>query len=148
MCPVWVDQYSAIIRMLEEYPNINNGLSRTAQQALKIILEGENLAGKVFGLSQESEDRVFLGDSSFWVILQELLNSSPALLKLPKDKKLTPPTAKDQELTITPVGLEVLSGKRNWLEVTNIDHWIGGVHLEGDNIWYWDPDSSSIVKRT
>jgi len=138
----------AIIRMLEEYPNINNGLSRTAQQALKIILEGENLAGKVFGLSQESEDRVFLGDSSFWVILQELLNSSPALLKLPKDKKLTPPTAKDQELTITPVGLEVLSGKRNWLEVTNIDHWIGGVHLEGDNIWYWDPDSSSIVKRT
>jgi hypothetical protein len=71
--------------MLEEYPNCSNGLSRTAQQALKIIAEGEKRPGRVFSRYQESEDRMFLGDSSFWVILQERLESSPPLLSLPSD---------------------------------------------------------------
>ena len=51
--------------MFEEYPNCSNGLSRTAQQALKIIAEGEKRPGRVFSRYQESEDRMFLGDSSF-----------------------------------------------------------------------------------
>ena len=131
----------AVIRVLEEYPSWNNGLSRTGQQALKIISKGEKLAGKAFGLNQELEERVFLGDSSFWVILQEFIDSSPALLKL------TLPTVKDQELTITPVGLDVLSGKKNWLEITSLDHWIGGVHLEPSNVWCWNSDSGSVEKR-
>ncbi|WP_428088255.1 hypothetical protein [Candidatus Thioglobus sp.] len=137
----------AVIRMLEEYPNCNNGLSRTAQQALEIISKNEKLAGKAFGVNQELEERIFLGDSSFWEILQEFLDSSPALLKLPEGKKLTLPTAKDQELTITPAGLDVLSGKRNWLEITNLDRWIVGVHLEPANVWCWNSDSGSIMKK-
>jgi len=137
----------AVVRMLEEYPSFTNGLSRTAQQALKIISEGESLAGKVFGLSQESEERMFLGDSSFWLILQEFLDSSPALLTLPAGKKLTLPTDKEQKLTITSVGLEVLSGRKNWLDIKQQDRWIGGAHLEHTNTWCWNPGSGSIVKR-
>lgn len=137
----------AIVRLLEEYPSCSNGLSRTATQALKVILGGEKQPGKVFGGTQELEERVFLGDSSFWVILQELLDSSPALLKLAEGKKFNLPTSKDQELTITPAALDVLSGKRNWLEIKNPDRWIGGVHLENTNVWCWDLDSSSIVKK-
>ncbi len=136
----------AILRLLEEYPSCSNGLSRTAVQALKVISCGEKLPRKVFGGTQELEERVFLGDSSFWVILQALLDSNPALLKLPEGKQLTLPTSKDQELTITPVGLDVLSGKQNWLKITNINRWIGGVHLENANVWCWDSDSISIVK--
>ena len=59
----------AILRLLEEYPNCSNGLSRTAQQALKIISQGEKRAGRVFGAFQDSEERKFMGDSSFWEIL-------------------------------------------------------------------------------
>jgi len=136
----------AVIRMLEEYPSSFNGLSRTAQQALEIISKGEKLAGKVFALSQELEERMFLGDSSFWTILQEFLDSSPALLELPKGKKLTLQTAKEQEFSITPTGLEVLSGKRSWLKITNINRWIGGVHLEPSNVWLWNSSTNSITK--
>jgi hypothetical protein len=136
----------AITRLLEEYPNSSNGVSRTAQQALKIILEGEKLAGKIFGRSQELEDRIFMGDSSFWVILQELLGSSPALLELPQGKELTLPTAKDQELTITPLGKDVLAGRKSWLEIVDLDRWIGGVHLNPDNIWLWNSKLGSIEK--
>jgi len=137
----------AILRLLEEYPNVKTGLSRTALQALKIISAGEMLAGKVFGRNQELEDRVFLGDSSFWVILHELLDSNPPLLKLPEGKKLTLPTSPDQKLSLTPKGLEVLSGKSNWLDIIELDRWIGGVHLKSTNIWCWDSMSSAVVKR-
>ena len=136
----------AIVRLLEEYPSVSNGLSRTAQQALKIISEGEKIPGKIFGRSQELEDRMFLGDSSFWVILQELLNSSPALLALSQGKELSLSTTRGQELTITPFGLEVLAGKRNWLEISALNRWIGGVHLQLNNVWCWNSGSGSIVR--
>ncbi|SFG47706.1 hypothetical protein [Neptunomonas qingdaonensis] len=138
----------AIIRMLEEYPSCVNGLSRTAQKALEIILQGEKRPGRIFGLSQATEDRRFLGDSSFWGILHEFLASSPALLKLPQGKELTLPMSPDQELSLTQAGKDVLSGKRNWLEIIEQDRWIGGVHLTPDNMWCWDSDSGSLVKST
>ena len=138
----------AVTRLLEEYPHCNNGLSRSAQQALEIISKGEKIADKVFGLSQELEERIFLGDASFWAILHEFIDSSPALLKLPKGKQLTLPTAEDQELTITATGLEVLSGKKKWIEITKIDRWIGGVHIEPSNLWCWNSDSGSIIKKS
>ena len=136
----------AILRLLEEYPNCSNGLSRTAQQALKTISRGEKHAGRVFGAFQDSEERKFMGDSSFWEILHQLLDSSSPLLKLPEGKVLTLPTSSDQELTITPQGEEVLSGKRNWLELVQIDKWIGGVHLNPDNIWCWNSAAKKIVR--
>ena len=134
--------HGAILRLLEEYPSCNNGLSRTAHQALKVILQGETHPGKIFGRSQESEDRLFMGDASFWFILNELLDSSPPLLKLAEGKSLTLPINPNQELTITPAGKAVLSGMANWLDIAEIDRWIGGVHLTPDNIWCWDADSN------
>jgi Domain of unknown function (DUF1835) len=137
----------AIVRMLEEYPSCFNGLSRTAQQALKIISKGENRAGKIFALNQELEERMYLGDSSFWCILQELLDSNPALLKLSEGRELVFPAVKKQQLTITQTGLDVLSGKYNWLEIKNQNRWIGGVHLQPNNNWCWNSSSGSIKKR-
>lgn len=137
----------AIIRLLEEYPSCSNGLSRTAQKALEIILQGEKRPGRIFGLYQKSEERRFLGDSSFWNILHELLDSSPPLLKLPDGKELTLPTSPDQELSITKTGEEVLAGKKNWTDIKELNRWIGGVHLTSDNNWCWDSGSSSLLRK-
>ena len=138
---------AAIKRLLEEYPNSKTGLSRTAQQAVRCISENEKLPGKVFGCSQDMEDSIFMGDSSFWIILDELLASIPPLLTLPEGKKLTLPTSSDQELRITSTGMDVLAGKNNWLDSVNLDRWIGGVHLTSNNVWCWNSDSQTIVKR-
>ncbi|MEW7979297.1 MAG: hypothetical protein AB2813_05690 [Candidatus Sedimenticola endophacoides] len=124
-----------------------NGLSRIAEQALKVISSGENRPGRVFGGNQELEERAFMGDASFWVVLHELLNSNPPLIVLTEDKELALPTSKDQELTITPTGIDVLAGKLNWLEFSNINRWIGGVHLKSSNVWCWNSSSRSIEKR-
>jgi len=137
----------AIIRQLEEYPNCSNGLSRSAKQVLEIVSKGESKAWKVFAKSQELEARVFMGDSSFWVILEDLLGSSTPLLKLSEDIDWTIPPKPDQELAITLMGEAVLAGEKNWLELTEIDFWIGGVHLTPKNLWCWHPESKSIVRR-
>lgn len=57
--------HDAVLRLLEEYPGCDNGLSRTAQQALKIVSRGEKRPGRVFSRYQETEARRFMGDSSF-----------------------------------------------------------------------------------
>ncbi|MGD2116935.1 MAG: hypothetical protein PVG66_01130 [Chromatiales bacterium] len=129
---------AAIVRMLEEFPGRKNGLSRTEQQALEIIAAGEKQPGKIFGRNQNLEERMFLGDSSFWNLLHGFLESSPPLIALEKDNELTLPENPDQELAITSAGEEVLSGKRNWLDIRAIDRWIGGIHLTPDNAWCWD----------
>jgi len=135
----------AIVRMLEEFPSQSNGLSRTEQQALKIISDGEKRPGRIFGHNQELEERVFLGDSSFWNILHGFLESSPSLLTLAEGKELTLPTSPDQELIITSEGKDILSGKRNWIDIKQLNRWIGGVHLTQDNVWCWD-NSDGIKK--
>lgn len=137
----------AIIRLLEEYPNCSNGLSRTAEQALKVISGGEKRPGRVFAGNQNLEERIFMGDSSFWVVLHELIESSPPLIALPEGKELTLPASKEQELTITSAGLDVMAGKMNWLEISALDRWIGGVHLDSTNIWCWNSASSLVFKK-
>jgi hypothetical protein len=98
----------AITRLFQEYPSTFNGLSRTAQQALTIIDAGEKRAGRLFGLNQKQEKRVFMGDSSFWGILNELLQSNLPILTLNKEKEIKVPVDPHQELTLTPAGRELL----------------------------------------
>ena len=147
----------AIIRQLEEYPKCSNGLSRTAKQLLKVVSEGESNPLKIFTKSQELESQIYMGDSSFWKIIEELLEpsapktsatkTSTPLLKLADGAQWTSPPKADQELTITAAGEAVLSGEQNWLELAEIDRWIGGVHLTPKNLWCWHSETKLIVRR-
>lgn len=129
----------AIGRLEEEFPSTFNGLSRTEQQALTIIEGGTQKFGQVFGENQKLEERVFMGDSSFRIILNEFLQSTPPLLTMQKGP--------GKELSITLEGRQVLSGERNWLDIMEPDKWIGGVHLTTRNSWCWDQASMGFVKR-
>jgi hypothetical protein len=87
-----------------------------------------------------------LGDSSFWAVLEQLSGSAQALLQLPEGVKLTMPSKPDQVLSVKTLGLEVLSGKRNWLEIEGINRWVGGVHLTHENTWCWDSKAASLAR--
>ncbi|CAA6803304.1 MAG: Unknown protein [uncultured Sulfurovum sp.] len=125
----------AVLRLLEEYPSEKNGLSRTANIALEVIAKGESKPGRVFGEYIKTEERRFLGDSSFWNILKEMLEAKTPLLKI--NMPLLPINPK-QSIEITQMGREVLDGTKHWLMLEEIDKWIGGVHLTHDNLWVWD----------
>ena len=136
----------AVDRQLEEYPDCRTGLSRTARQALQIIAGGETRPGRVFGLYQQTEDRVFMGDASFWAILDELIQSKSPLIRSSTVGPLSFPRIADTALTITAAGEDVLAGRLNWLDCVDLDRWIGGVHLTADAGWCWDAAMASLSK--
>lgn len=138
----------AIIRQLEEYPDCKTGLSRTAKQILNIVAEGENKIWNVFAKSQKNEERIYIGDSSFWMIVQELLGSNAPLLELSEDMTWTRPPSKDHEVKITKMGEAVLMANENWLALNEIDRWIGGVHLSAVNKWCWDLTKTKLKRKT
>jgi hypothetical protein len=137
----------AIIRMLQEYPACENGLSRTARQALTIVGQNVTHPGQVFAASQQAEQRVFLGDSSFWEILNEMLASTPSLLKLAEGTEIKRPVIPNQKLSITAAGKAVLANELNWLDIFPTDRWIGGVHLTQDALWCWNEAEGCVVAK-
>ena len=123
-----------IFRMLEEYPNTINGLSRTAHQALLIIQDNIHHPQEIFERYQETEKFKFMGDILFWDILKELV-----------DQDLLNSRDEGRHLRITSLGKEVIQGNLNWLNINQIDKWIGGVHLTQQNVWCWDIKSQKII---
>jgi len=126
---------NSVQRLLEEYPNTMNGLSRTAHQALLTISKGQKRQKQdIFIESQKQEQLPFLADIIFWKILDKFIEYKLIIQK------------ENSELYITDLGRDVLIGKKNWITIKNIDHWIGGVHLSDDNLWCWNIQERTIGK--
>lgn len=137
----------SIKRVLHEYPHCDNGLNLTSQLAFKVIDEGETNPWKIFGAYQQSEKSRFMGDTVFWDLLNGYIDTPNPLLATKYNKKLVPPFEKDEVLTLTPLGKEVLKSEKNWLDLTTIDKYIGGVNLKHrDNIWCYN-QKDEILKR-
>lgn len=122
---------SAIYRMLEEFPNTKNGLSRTEHQALLVISNGIDNPMDIFIKCQTFEERKFMGDIIFWKILENFENHQ--VIK-----------REEKKLLITPLGKQLLNAEENWLNIKPIQRYIGGVHLTLDNIWCWDVQNKTI----
>ena len=136
--------HDAILRMLEEYPSVINGLSRTEQQALSIINKGGFCAKDVFQQNQALEQSMFMGDLGFSVILDKFLTASSPLIKFVEDRKMKNVSNEKQVLSITLLGKRVLTGESNWLDFYPCRHWIGGVSLGVNTIYCWDSICSEI----
>jgi hypothetical protein len=124
---------TAVFRLLEEYPNTKNGLSRTEYQALLIVSNGISEPVDIFKKCQSFEERKFMGDIIFFKILERFTRHK-VLKKEENSNKL--------ELTL--LGKNLLSGKENWLNIKPINHSIGGVKLSKDNLWCWDVPNKNI----
>jgi hypothetical protein len=135
-----------VLRMLEEYPSVQNGLSRIQQDILEIVLQGEEMLREIFVAQQEREERVFLGDTVFMDTVNEMLDPNSALLTSEYGEKLTLPFSPEKKVKITAYGLEILYGKQHWLEKHKIEKWIGGVHLSSQNIWLWNSNTKELER--
>jgi hypothetical protein len=138
----------ALLRHLEEFPSVRNGLSRTEHQALLAIAmagvaECPAAFEEVFRAAQDMEERPFMGDLPFLRRLRELACRPRPLVRID-------PGANDSiralKVAITPAGLDVLEGREDWVHIRGIDRWLGGVHLLGPEAqWRWDPWRQRLV---
>jgi hypothetical protein len=89
------------------------------------------------------EERVFLGDSSFLHHLRVLASGSRPLLRLESAPGSSP---RSMRITLTTTGRDVLEDRDDWVHIHGLDHWLGGVHLQGSEAaWRWDAGAERLV---
>ena len=129
-----------------------DGLSRTERQMLATIEGGESVTAiALFIAVQKMEDAEFLGDWSFWKLLDGLaLAEEPLIAGL----EAAPFQRQDLELakayvtsrlTLTSLGKAVLAGGADWTEHHRVDRWWGGTHLTDDQLWRWDGEAETLI---
>jgi hypothetical protein len=113
----------ALQRLLEEYPAVQGGLGRSERQALDAVAAGARTQLEAFAAAQRAEDARFLGDLSFFAILE----------------RLAPLVGRDPELELTELGAAVLAGEADFVT----PRWIGGVPIAPPSpAFRWD-----VVRR-
>jgi hypothetical protein len=151
----------ALTRHLQQFPSIDNGLSRTEQQALEVMATGVTKVSEIFVKSHiEREAAFFMGDSGFVLHLGALMRTTRPLIRViaraeePRTiasgaQPLSPRSAASSNVTldiaddveITDDGRRVLEGQIDRVALCGIDRWLGGVHLTGHGpLWRWDHD--------
>jgi hypothetical protein len=129
-------------RHLEQFPSVDNGLSRSERQALSVLREHGSLPGRrLFAAVQRFEEQIFMGNLSFYRIMAELSRVRHPLIQISDSPQLSL-----GDVTITEAGRSVIDGRADHVELNGIDRWLGGVHLKGDKAaWRWDSVSAHLV---
>ncbi len=135
----------ALQRLLEEYPNRGNGLSRTEEQLLQAVADGLTTPIDIFNQTQAQEEYLFMGDIVFWSKLNSLADGEQPLLMV-ESGRVIPENITHQQVTITDYGNAVLSEQENIFNLRPIDRWIGGVHLHNDAPYCFDPDTGDCCQ--
>jgi len=130
------------VRLLEELPDAESGLSRTERQLLEPLRDGPRTPPGLFVASQAREEAPFAGDTWVWLRLAEL---QPLVEELPPP----PPLGDAHAFLATPVALtdlgrEVLACETDRLSVAPVDRWLGGTHLSGNPDWRWDSAAGAL----
>jgi RNA polymerase sigma factor (sigma-70 family) len=139
----------ALQRFVEEYPALSTGLPRTERHILELLADGPTTPERLFVAEQRCEERVFMGDTTFWLRISDLARGAHPLVSLdvaePEEDRVFPRGT----VRITDVGRDVLAGRADWVHLNGFDRWLGGVHLEalpgGDVSWRYDVRTGRIV---
>jgi hypothetical protein len=127
----------AIGRLLQEYPWLGDGLSRTERHIL-LALEAAGGAERPAALFRgvwQRERRPFLGDTVFALWLRRLADGPQPLI-----------VRRDDRLELTPVGRAVLAGQADAVRLNGLDRWLGGTHLHGAApAWRYDPRLETVI---
>ena len=126
----------ALRRCLEDYPSVREGLARTEMQILRAVTAGHTTPWAIFVANQKMEERVYMGDLSFWHILRGLASGPHPLVTIAGDQPPSDPGA--GPVALTNAGQDVLSGRADHIALNGIDRWIGGAHLMSEHHWRWD----------
>jgi hypothetical protein len=145
----------ALHRHLQQFPDAHTGLSRSEFAALGAILAGHTRAKQTYFASHhQQEDAVFLGDTVFAGYLERMsLEASPLVLRTDGDRIVIPARADDRaefwelELAVTNAGGAVHDALEDRIFVNGIDRWLGGVHLQSENVWRWH-EAKRVIARS
>ncbi|HEX6463715.1 MAG TPA: hypothetical protein VFZ98_04655, partial [Vicinamibacterales bacterium] len=115
-------------------------LSRTEAQILRVASDGPLSIGKAFRESTALEEAFFMGDLSFFNIVDVLASARQPLLSIDRTSG-DPLSLVERPIRVTDAGRAVLAGRADHIAVNGIDRWMGGVHLTPERVWRWSGTS-------
>ena len=126
--------HDALVRHLEQFPALRNGLSRSERHILQLTASGLSGFPELFPAAQKLEERIWMGDSTFVQYIQRLTGVRHPIL-----------STLDSRVALTDFGREVHESRADHVRANGINRWLGGVHLcEGAPIWRWDEAARAI----
>src|SRR6266545_394433 len=132
---------AALARHLEEYPSVGDGLSRTERRLMELCRASPALdIWTAFHRMQDGESAFYMGDGSFWQVVQQLADSPPPILTVAMESR-TGPELPRGKLSLTETGHAILDGRLDRVDRCGLDRWLGGVHLDGSGpgpMWRWN----------
>lgn len=138
---------AALARFLQELPAIASGLGLSEQRALTLLAEGPQLVSELFAATQAQEQARFMGDMSFYRILDRLAYVPHPLiagLAFPSTHCGSGTGGADYsayaatEISITKQGRASLAGRFDHAVENGIDRWFGGTHVTAKTLWRRD----------
>ena len=126
----------ALQRHLEDFPSTHDGLARSETQILRALENGPASPEAVFLAAARMEERIFMGDWTFWTIVERLGKCTTPLLDLhvhARQGRLPSGT-----MHLTKAGEAVLAGRDDFVRLNGLDRWMGGVHLTTARHWRWN----------
>lgn len=134
---------AALRRVLAEFPDSRTGLPLSLVLALELLRGGSMRLGRLFGEAQARETAAFMGDLSFWRVIDDIAQARRPLIAAPDGARLRPiglATAQEfrQEAALTVFGRRVLAGEANHVLENGIDRWIGGVRLTTETGFFYE----------
>jgi len=145
---------AALMRHLEEFPSVAEGVGRTHRQLLRLIEGGVCDPVALFVEAMALETVLHLGDWSTFRRIGELFRPRDPLLRCPPFGVFRWPPhialpmdeSRDQRLALTERGARVLAGEAADDAMVGFDYWLGGVHFEnGRAAWRWDAGRHCLI---
>ena len=118
---------AALHRFVEEYPSERDGLSRSERQLLQAVEQGAATGSDAFVACSRVEEAIFMGDLTFWGIAGRLATGPSPLITIGASMR--------DSVAVTDAGRDVLAGRADYIALSGIDRWLGGVHLTPEQVW-------------
>lgn len=136
----------AMLRHLQQFPSVTNGLSRTEAQALAAIAGGAARVADVYVQSHhDSENAIFMGDAGFLLHIRGLVEGPVPLVIVVRRHAPSGSLSLEDSVALSEEGERVLAGTADRVRLCGIERWLGGVHLSGRGpMWRWDETTRTV----
>ena len=124
------------------FPSTANGLGEVERRAMEGIAAGAGDFMSLFARFDQNPPRFGLGDGEFLRHLRRLATSAVPMITINEVEGETPPKAL---FALTPAGQNVLEAKADFIDLNNAGFWLGGVYVDREHLWRWNPARREIV---
>lgn len=135
---------NALRQHLARFPSVRNGLGHAENKLLGFIADGITQFGNLCGTFFQAEPAYGLGDNQILCDLKRMAETSQPLIRLEGFDDTSGAARLQATGSMTETGQRVLAGQSDFVQLNDIDLWLGGAHLTNDNLWRWDEEKQTL----